>query len=73
MSKTKLTPDEELCSEGVLTKFEAAAMLGVSVRTLEDMLKDGKLPYTRSNKAPKIPKLAVIRHLAKGLVGAGTG
>lgn len=73
MKTTKMTPQEELVHDGVVGREEAAKLLDVSVRTLDEMLHSRKIPYTRSNKVRKIPRAAITKYLAQGLVGAGTG
>lgn len=73
MKTTKMTPQEELVHDGVVGREEAAKLLDVSLRTLDDMLKDNALPYTRSNKVRKIPRMAITKYLADRLVGASSG
>jgi excisionase family DNA binding protein len=71
-TKTRpMTAAEELCADGVVGKDEAAKRLDVSVRTLEKMMHDGTIPFTRSNKIRKIPIRAITQYLAERLVGKG--
>lgn len=70
MVAAKETPEEMLLKDGVVTIDEAAEMLRVDPRTVERMLHDGQLPRTRARSKPLIPKLAIIRYLADGLVPA---
>lgn len=70
MKATPLTPAEEVCRDGVFTKDEAAEAMGISVRTLDRLLDDRKIPYTRAGKVRKIPRIAVMRYLAANLVEA---
>jgi excisionase family DNA binding protein len=70
MKAHTMTPQEELCHDGVIGREEAAKLLDVSLRTLDQMLHDGDLPYTRSKKVRKIPRAAVTKYLADRLVGA---
>ena len=59
---------EELMAEGLMTIEEAVAFSGLSRSTLYTLMNEGKLPYVKVASARRIPRVALKRTLAAGLI-----
>lgn len=57
----------DIHSEGYLSPKNAASFLDVSRRTIDRMLKDGKLPSVKVEGARRIPKRALREYLEQRL------
>lgn len=58
-----------LLEEGVVTVKEAATFMGVTTRTIWNLMDRGELPWTKVGTARRIPRKAVIAMLSKNLQG----
>jgi excisionase family DNA binding protein len=82
VGKRVLVPESEIarivatgCGNGetlLASKREAAAALGLSVRTVERMIRDGEIPCVRVRGSVKIP-VGALHSFAKGPRHAGVG
>ena len=50
--------------EGMLTKREAASAIGVSLRTLDNWIKDKQLPYVKLSKTVRFLKADIRQYIS---------
>lgn len=63
----------DIVEDGLLDMTRAADLLGLSTRTLYEMLEARKLPFVKVNGRRKVPRKALINYMAVNLHIAAEG
>jgi len=62
---------DELLADGAVSIDEAVKWSGYGRTRIYDLMGEGRLPYVRAGRRRLIPRAALRRLLAEGLVGEG--